>query len=144
MLDLKSRAPSLRICLLEEQLADGREWVMVTESPGLANIATHVIYNWMWYLKFLSLSDLFDAQVFPNSVASLTRMRNHLAYLEKNNVAASEKMTGDGASKLIVSSSSEDDTVGFDDTEAGRLRVTRGDIVSVTPSDHGELIGTSA
>ena len=56
--------------MLEEQLSDGREWLMDTESPGLADLSVH--YVWEWMLQFRPLrhmKDLFDPTVFPATVA---------------------------------------------------------------------------
>ena len=53
--------------LIEEQLSDGRQWLLDTESVGLADISAHFLLNWA--LGFKHLKELFDKQAFPNAVA---------------------------------------------------------------------------
>ena len=58
---------SLEQTLLEEQLSDGREWLFDTETPSLADAATHMVYNWA--LRFKKTRDVGDPAKFPNSLA---------------------------------------------------------------------------
>lgn len=53
--------------LLEEQLSDGREWLMDTETPGLADISLHFIFTFV--RSFLPDSDIFDPKAFPKALA---------------------------------------------------------------------------
>jgi hypothetical protein len=52
---------------LEEQLSDGREWLLDTDAPGLADISSHVIFGWISVFK--NLRDLFDPKMVPHTVA---------------------------------------------------------------------------
>lgn len=65
--------------LLEEQLADGREWLMDTETPSLADASVHFVYAWLQ--GFRSLGDVFDRNKFTHSIAVsinlYTRLRWH-------------------------------------------------------------------
>ena len=57
---------------------------------------------------------------------------------EKANVASVENITGVDAAKVICSSKYEDvKTLGFDATEASRLGLKQGEVVSVVPADTG-------
>ena len=53
--------------LIEEQLSDGREWLLDTEYPGLGDLSVHFILSWIRY--FQNMKDLFEQNNFPNSVA---------------------------------------------------------------------------
>jgi len=52
---------------LEEQLSDGREWLLDTEVPGLADISAHTIFGWI--VIFKNLRDLFDPKMAPYTIA---------------------------------------------------------------------------
>lgn len=52
--------------LLEEQLSDGRKWLLDTETPGLADISAHILFGWVSVFKILK--DLFDPKVVPHTV----------------------------------------------------------------------------
>ncbi|KAH9948342.1 hypothetical protein B0H21DRAFT_805801 [Amylocystis lapponica] len=134
--EVKSTLAS-HLTLLEEQLADGREWLSDTDSPSLADISVHFIYNWIRTGPFKV--DLFDGQKFPNSISWLSRMSAYLDYQQKTR-AAFETLTGGEAAEMIISSPYEDSgVVGFDNLEAGRLGVKMGDVVSVVPRDTGKV-----
>jgi hypothetical protein len=53
--------------LLEEQLSDGREWLLDTEIIGLADIAAH--FHLTWGRAFRTLKDVLDPQAFPKTFA---------------------------------------------------------------------------
>lgn len=53
--------------LLEQQLSDGREWLMDTSKPGLADIATHFVFSWAKY--FRNIREVYDVKSVPKSVA---------------------------------------------------------------------------
>ena len=52
---------------MEEQLADGREWLFDTETPSLADVSVHFIFSWVSI--FRRVKDLFDPKTFPKSIA---------------------------------------------------------------------------
>jgi len=52
---------------LEEQLSDGREWLLDTEIPGLADISAYMTFGWISFFK--GLRDLFDPKGAPYTVA---------------------------------------------------------------------------
>ena len=62
--------------LLEEQLSDGREWLLDTEIPGLADISAHMSFSWISFFK--SLKDLFDPKVVPYTVK--VRLQTHSSF----------------------------------------------------------------
>lgn len=63
-------------------------------------------------------------------------MREYLSTAQGSNVAIVEKLTSDKALELIQAGDVEDHT-GFDAAEAGRLGLTPGQTVAVTPTDTG-------
>jgi hypothetical protein len=49
--------------MLEEQLSDGREWVMDTVSPGLADVALDFVLTWVRPLP--AAKALHNLEQFP-------------------------------------------------------------------------------
>ncbi|KIP07677.1 hypothetical protein PHLGIDRAFT_29881 [Phlebiopsis gigantea 11061_1 CR5-6] len=134
----RSSALSSHLNLLEEQLSDGRQWLLDTESIGLADISVQFLLNWA--LGFKNLKELFDEQTFGFTLAWLARASDHLAQADKAGVAKVEKISGTDAAKVICSSSYENvDSIGFDTAEANRLGVKQGDFVSIVPTDLGKV-----
>ncbi|KAI0353460.1 hypothetical protein OH77DRAFT_1457917 [Trametes cingulata] len=126
------------LALLEEQLADGREWLFDTETPSLADISVH--FSWAWMQQFRSLRDLFDKSKFPASIAWITRTSEYIAKIGSQQKTVLDNISGARAAEIIHSSVWEDPkTVGFDETEAIRLGIKLHQVVSVTPSDNGKV-----
>ncbi|KAI0637991.1 hypothetical protein C8Q77DRAFT_403635 [Trametes polyzona] len=126
------------LTLLEEQLADGREWLLDTETPSLADITVH--FPWAWMQQFRSLRDLFDRAKYPASIAWITRTSEYIAKIGSQQKLVLENIAGAQAAEIISSSAPEDPrTVGFDEGEAARLGIKQGQYVSVTPSDNGKI-----
>ena len=65
---------------MEEQLSDGREWLLDTEIPGLADISAHIIFGWIAVFKHLR--DLFDLETVPHTVA--VRSQPHSSFSVAN------------------------------------------------------------
>ncbi|KAI0663275.1 hypothetical protein C8Q70DRAFT_907485 [Cubamyces menziesii] len=126
------------LALLEEQLADGREWLMDTETPGLADLTVH--FSWAWMQQFRSLRDLFDRARFPASIAWITRMSEYVAKAGSQQKSVLDNISGAQAAEIICSSETEDPKiVGFDAVEAARLGLKQYQYVFVTPSDNGKI-----
>lgn len=66
--------------MLEEQLSDGREWLLDTEIPGLADISAHILFGWIAVFKHLR--DLFDLKTVPHTVA--VRLQPHSSFFLAN------------------------------------------------------------
>ncbi|GBE80047.1 hypothetical protein SCP_0212490 [Sparassis crispa] len=133
-------AISSHLTLVEEQLADGREWLLDTEAPGLADISFHFVFEWLQGPQFRALHDLLDAQKFPKSLAWLSNMTAYIDSRQKTGASAFENITGEQAAKLIGSSPCEDvSIVGFDNVEAAHLGVKLGEDVSIEPQDTGKI-----
>ncbi|PIL34616.1 hypothetical protein GSI_03395 [Ganoderma sinense ZZ0214-1] len=133
---------SSHLALIEEQLSDGREWLMDTETPGLADISVHYIWDWMLSFRPLRYikNELLDDAKFPATLAWISRMS---AYIAKENAAYNsvlDNLSGERAAELITSSMSADiNAVSFDAVEASRLKVKLRDVVSVAPTDNGKV-----
>ncbi len=69
-------------------------------------------------------------------------MKQYLQPLEAQESTLVSPISGEEASKIVLSSSHEnaEDIVGFEDAEGQRLGVKVGDTVSVTPTDTGKLL----
>ncbi|KAK7049553.1 hypothetical protein VNI00_005584 [Paramarasmius palmivorus] len=125
---------SAHLALIEEQLVDGREWLFDTESPSLADVAVHFVYNWIRPMK--NVKPLFDESRFPNALKWLDRLSTRLAKEKKKQEP--KRINGEEAAKVIASAPFEPyNIVGFDKTEANRLNLQLGQTVSVTPDDTG-------
>ncbi|KAI0796853.1 hypothetical protein C8Q75DRAFT_802526 [Abortiporus biennis] len=141
---MKARQPVTKsaitshMTLIEEQLSDGREYLLDTATPSLADLSAHFILDWM--KVFRGVRDVFDSKVFPATVNWLARVSTYLKTLEKDSVASFEVLSGKDAAKLITSASPKDiQHVGFDEGQAALLKVHLGDIVSVIPSDNAKV-----
>ncbi|GJE84974.1 glutathione S-transferase family protein [Phanerochaete sordida] len=135
---VRTSAIASHLALVEEQLADGRQWLMDTESVGLVDLAAHTFFTWM--RRFKSLHGLFNEDSIPCTLAWITRTTELLKVAEGTNAAAFEEMAAEDAAKLIASSPHEDEsTVGFEIEEGTRLSVNVGDMVSITPVDTGPI-----
>lgn len=65
-------------------------------------------------------------------------MSEYLAHIRAQQQLVLDKVKGDKAADVIVSSSGEDASiVGFDEAEGQRLRVQLGNHVAIAPTDNG-------
>lgn len=136
-------ALSSHLTMMEEQLADGREWLFDTEVPGLADVTGHFVYNWIKGPMFAHVHDVFDTTKFPKTLSWIERLTVYLNNCANAKGSLFQDIAGEDASKLICSAAAEDlSIVGFDEVEANRLGVNVGDTVAVTPQDTG-LIPTT-
>ncbi|KAI0723099.1 hypothetical protein C8Q76DRAFT_721570 [Earliella scabrosa] len=129
------------LALVEEQLLDGREWLMDTETPSLADASVQYVWEWMQQFKPLRhMQDLFDPKTIPATVAWIHRLSEYVAATHPEHKAVLGDIIGERAAELITTSELEDPkTVGFDEVEASRLGVASNQTVSVTPSDNGKV-----
>ncbi|KAI1786679.1 hypothetical protein LXA43DRAFT_1032860 [Ganoderma leucocontextum] len=135
-------ALSSHLALIEEQLCDGREWLADTETPSLADISVHYVWDWMLSFKPLRhlKQELFDEIKFPATLAWISRMSAFIAEEDAAHKAVLDNLTGERAAELITSSVSADlNVVNFDEVEASRLKVKLRDLVSVAPTDNGKV-----
>lgn len=48
-------------------MADGREWILDTSGPSLADVSGHFLLTWM--VKFRGLRDLIDIKTYPKAAS---------------------------------------------------------------------------
>ncbi|PPQ63867.1 hypothetical protein CVT24_009493 [Panaeolus cyanescens] len=126
---LKDRAETL----LEQQLSNGREWLLDTESPSMADMAIHSLIAWGKTLP--DTEDVFSKDRFPLTIAASTLSfpssilwADRLTNLLKQRWVEPTTITGEEAMALINDSTNElAEVVGFDELEAKRLGVKKGD-----------------
>lgn len=119
-------------------LADGREWVLGTPSPGLADIEAVWPLHWLKGLPGALPEDKFSPGVYPRVYAWIDRFDE--AVREAQSRAGEQcRVKGGEASRLIVGSGYHDEELGVDatDFDAVSLGLARGDEVLVGPTDTG-------
>ncbi|KAL0571707.1 hypothetical protein V5O48_010247 [Marasmius crinis-equi] len=127
------------LALIEEQLQDGRAWLLDTTTPSLADLSVHLGLFWM------TTGALFDSQIvhsvlndtkFPRIMKWLESMNTHLETLRHDQTETRSTIDGDDAAQKIAKASHEpDDIVGFDETAAEWLGVQRGGMARIRPDD---------
>ncbi|KAI0089151.1 hypothetical protein BDY19DRAFT_944425 [Irpex rosettiformis] len=130
------------LALIEEQLSDGRQWLLDTEVPGLVDIDVHFMVSWVQPESgvFRSLAEIFDPTVVPKTLEWLARVTEYLKQQNEKGVASFSEISAEEAAKLIVAAPCEDEkSVGFVEVEARRLGVGLGDLVSVVPTDNAKI-----
>ncbi|TFL03362.1 hypothetical protein BDV98DRAFT_504125 [Pterulicium gracile] len=138
---------------IEEQLADGRDWLYDTTEPGFGDIATHFIVNWIHVGLPLASSLFADGEV-PCILSWLGRMNSFLEERKANGAGAFDMISGGEATALVRDLS--DDTlepITFDTKEGERLGLPKGTVAAVIsegagayPGDNetvGQLVGLS-
>ncbi|KAI0722226.1 hypothetical protein C8T65DRAFT_600032 [Cerioporus squamosus] len=132
---------SSHLALSEEQLADGRTWLMDTETPSLADVSVHYVWEWMQQFRPLRyMKDLFDPASIPATAAWIARMSEYIAASNAAQKLVLGSISGEHAAETITASITEDpQVVGFDEVEVSRLGLKPQQTVSVTPSDNGKV-----
>ncbi|KAI5124958.1 hypothetical protein M0805_007385 [Coniferiporia weirii] len=152
---LTARQPAIKsllsshMSLLEEQLADGREWIFDTVTVGYGDLSVYSVYSWI--IRFRGMREVLTAENFPNSIAWMGRMSEFVKIKREANAPAISKIQGDAAAKIIADSvGPQPREIIFDEDEASRLNLQLGSLVSVTPDDNatnyptiGKLVGLS-
>ncbi|KAJ7144686.1 hypothetical protein C8R46DRAFT_1232533 [Mycena filopes] len=131
---------AVHLSLVEEQLADGREWLFNTEQPSLADISVHFVFTWI--KPFGGVETLFDSDTFPKSLEWLARLTTYFARLKLNHAPVPEITGKDAAERIVAASFEPYDVVGFDAREGGRLGLNAGDEISIAPDDTGKTFAT--
>ncbi len=88
-----------------ELLADGREYILATKEPSLADI--HAIWTFDWILQEYMLEylekDTISEELFPKTFAYVHRFRKAIANKQKQN-GLPERLSADQAIERIMSS----------------------------------------
>ncbi|KAF7329684.1 Glutathione s-transferase [Mycena kentingensis (nom. inval.)] len=126
-----------QIALLEEQLADGREWLFDTVAPSYADVAAN--FGCVW-TRNLSGDEALVPDKFPGVVAWMGRFAAYCEQLKEEMPVPSARLTGEEAAKEIAAGAVEPESiVGFDELEAGPLGLKLGQTVSVTAEGPGNI-----
>lgn len=132
-------------------LADGRQWILGTEKPTVADIDAVWPFEWLVVDRGMQGSlpeEHFGEKDFPKTHAWIQRFMNEVKNA-KDKSAKSTKLDGSAMSSQILHATSPTESVPFDNSDP--LDLNPGDTVEVYPSDYGQahkdrgtLIGLTA
>ncbi|POR38634.1 Uncharacterized protein TPAR_01151 [Tolypocladium paradoxum] len=119
-------------------LADGRDWVLKTEGPGLADIEAVWPLHWMAGMPGALPEKQFSPAVYPKAYAWIKRFSDAVSAAKKK-MAKPRTLSGEEAAKLITGSAFHDSEGNVDaaDFVAEAQCLKKGDPVTVSPTDTG-------
>lgn len=119
-------------------LADGRDWILKTESPSLADIEAVWPFHWLTGLPGALPKDKFSAAVYPKVYAWIQRFQAAVSAAKKK-VEKPATVSGEEAAKAILQSSFSEAEKQLIDTDptAEAQDMKKGDLVTVWPTDTG-------
>lgn len=119
-------------------LADGRDWVLKTASPSLADIEAVWPLHWLAGMPGALPKDKFAPSVYPRVYAWIQRFEGAVQAAKKN-VGKPKTLSGEEAEKLILGSAyhESEGSVDLEDFEAVKLGLRKGDEITVGPTDFG-------
>ncbi|KAK3370226.1 hypothetical protein B0H63DRAFT_402434 [Podospora didyma] len=122
-------------------LADGRDWILKTEQPSLADIEAVWPFHWLAGLPGALPADQVSAQQFPNVYAWIARFQAAVSAAAKKKGAAArpKSVSGDEAHKTILESAFNEANVGVESSEpiAQFHGLKSGHSVELWPTDSG-------
>lgn len=124
--------------LIEETLlSDGREWVLGTQKPSLADIEAVWPLNFILEIPGALPAEQFSAEIYPKVFAWIDRFRAAVEEAKAKNKPRT--LTGDEAAAEITTAAFQvaDADVDGRDFEAAAMGLGRGDTVTVGPTDFG-------
>lgn len=119
-------------------LADGRQWILGTEGPSVADIDAVWPFEWLVVDRGMkgALPDKhFGANNYPKTHAWIQRMMSRVK-TAKENAAKPTSLDGKTMHDQILSAKSSPEPLSFDENDP--LGFKQGDHVSVYPSDYGQ------
>jgi glutathione S-transferase len=124
-------------------LSDGRDWILGTKEPSVADIDAVWPFEWLIVDRYMkqSLPEEYASEKIYSKVYAW--IRRFMALVEQKKSVCAKPTTLDGptmASRTLNASGTTDD-IGFIDNDP--LGIARGDQVEVYPSDYGQM-GKSA
>ncbi|KAF9882018.1 glutathione s-transferase [Colletotrichum karsti] len=125
--------------LLEKTLlADGRDWVLKTDGPGLADIEAVWLLHWLTGIPKALPEDHISAEKFPKVYAWIARFQKAVSAAKKA-APKVETVSGDKAADTIVSSPYNEPEGQVDPNDALVIAegLKAGDAVIVWPTDTG-------
>lgn len=119
-------------------LADGREWVLKTSQPSLADIEAVWPLHWLAGLPGALPKDKFSVKVYPKVYAWIQRFENAVQVARKKQ-GKPQRLSGEEAAKLITQSSyhEKEGSVDSADFDVAALGLSKGNTISVGPTDFG-------
>ncbi|KAI5462398.1 hypothetical protein BGZ63DRAFT_355626 [Mariannaea sp. PMI_226] len=119
-------------------LVDGREWVLKTPTPSLADIEAVWPFHWMTGIPGALPRDRFSPATYPLVYAWIRRFQDAVTAAKKK-MGKPTTVSGDDAAGLILSSTFNEAELGVDDADpvAAAQGLRKGDQVAVWPTDTG-------
>lgn len=119
-------------------LADGREWILKTEKPSLADIEAVWPFHWLSGLPGALPQDRFSAKVYPRAYAWIHRFQEAVSAAKKRGEKPAA-LSGAEAAQTILASSFAEDAKPVDEGDAAAVAqgLRPGDTVRVWPTDTG-------
>ncbi|KFA66436.1 hypothetical protein S40285_09896 [Stachybotrys chlorohalonatus IBT 40285] len=119
-------------------LSDGRDWILSTESPSLADIEAVWPFHWLIGLPGALPSDTFSEKVYPRVYAWVGRFQAAVSAAKKK-LGPPRSLSGEEAARLVAASpfNEEDGSVDVTDAVVLALGLNKGDLVKVWPTDTG-------
>jgi len=134
------------LLLLEEQLHDGRVWMMNTVAPGVADATIFIFLT--WFVSFRQVREAFSLEKqYPKSNAWLGRFKSFIEQKESSSNAEFKPISVEESVDIMRNSTSSFNLT-VNEADAKLWGVQPGSQVAVSPTDEnvpvptiGELIG---
>ncbi|KAL7948878.1 hypothetical protein V8C42DRAFT_312577 [Trichoderma barbatum] len=119
-------------------LADGREWILKTEKPSLADIESVWVFHWISGLPGALPKEGFSPDKYPR-VYSWVRRFQEAVTAAKKSLEEPTTLNGEEAARVIETSSwhEEEGTVDEEDVLAVAEGLKKGVMVTISPTDTG-------
>ncbi|KAF5321044.1 hypothetical protein D9619_000279 [Psilocybe cf. subviscida] len=140
---LRASVLSSHLTLVEEQLADGREYLFGTTGPSLADSTLQAFFSWARPMR--NANDVFNSKHFPLTNKWLDRVTLHIGGLKASQPKPEVLSVAGAAAEILNGPHEPYDIIGFDECEAERLIVKKGNAVKVAPEETGRnqpVVGT--
>ncbi|KAH6899855.1 hypothetical protein B0T10DRAFT_468965 [Thelonectria olida] len=130
-------------------LADGRDWVLKTQAPSLADIEAVWPFHWLAGIPGALPEERFSPAAYPRVYAWIKRFQDAVSAARKK-AGKPATISGEEAAKCILSSRYNEPERAVDEADAVVIAqgLRRGDVVKVWPTDTGssgrdvgELVG---
>lgn len=119
-------------------LADGRDWILGTEGPGLGDIEAVWLLHWLRGIPGALPADQLSERQFPRTFAWVERFDSAVAAARKR-LGKAPVLSGEEAARAIVGSPYHEEAaqVARDEPIVQALGLKQGDKVVVYPTDSG-------
>lgn len=119
-------------------LADGRTWILKTDTPSLADIEAVWPLHWLTGMPGALPKEMFSAAKYPKVYAWIQRFQETVSAMEKK-LGKPRKLSGEEAAKLIGNGQFHDADKGVDgaDPVVEFQQLKNGDKIMLWPVDTG-------